>query len=218
MKIWLRAEYNPTFVVLEDEDFDKIPLEGMKAIEIIDFVDLAEIDPVFFIKSYYLAPTELGLKPYHLLFKAMEETGKIAIARVVLRSKETLACVRLYQNALLMETIYFPDEIRSTQLIPELAQKVETNEKELMMAKNLINSLSTEFKPEKYKSRYREALLEIIDAKIKGQEVAIPKQPEAATVADLMEALKASLAQAEEERGKPKKKGRKKKETVEAKG
>jgi DNA end-binding protein Ku len=206
------------FVVLEDEDFDKIPLEGMKAIEIIDFVDLAEIDPVFFIKSYYLAPTELGLKPYHLLFKAMEETGKIAIARVVLRSKETLACVRLYQNALLMETIYFPDEIRSTQLIPELAQKVETNEKELMMAKNLINSLSTEFKPEKYKSRYREALLEIIDAKIKGQEVAIPKQPEAATVADLMEALKASLAQAEEERGKPKKKGRKKKETVEAKG
>jgi DNA end-binding protein Ku len=204
------------FVVLEDEDFAKIPVDSMKAIEIIDFVDLSDIDPIFYIKSYFLAPTELGVKPYHLLLKAMEETGKIAMARVVLRSKETLACIRLYENALLMETIFYPDEIRSTQMVPELNQEVKTNEKELSMAINLIKSLSTEFKPEKYKSRYRESLMEIIEAKIKGQEIAIPEQREAATVVDLMEALKASLAQVEEERGKPKKKGRKKKETVKA--
>jgi len=200
------------FVVMEDEDLAKIPVESMKAIEIIDFVNLAEIDPIFFVKSYYLAPTELGLKPYHLLFKAMQETGKIAIARVVLRSKETLACIRLYKNALVLETIFYPDEIRSPQLLPELAQEVKVNENELKMAKNLINSLSTEFKPEKYTSQYREALLEIIEAKIKGQEIAIPQQPEAATVVDLMEALKASLAQVEEKKEKPKKRGRRKKE------
>ncbi|NLT95051.1 MAG: Ku protein [Clostridia bacterium] len=202
------------FVVLEDEDLEKIPLESLKTIEIIDFVDLADIDPIYFIKSYFLAPTELGVKPYYLLFKAMEETGKIAIARVVLRSKETLACIRLYQNALLLETIFYPEEIRSTQLLPELNQEVKVNEKELSMAVNLINSLSTEFEPEKYRSRYREALMELIEAKIQGQEIAVPEQPEKATVVDLMEALKASLAQVEEERAKPKKKGKKKKETV----
>lgn len=193
------------FVVMEEEDFAKIPLETLKAIEIIDFVDLSEIDPIFFIKSYYLAPTDLGLKPYHLLFKAMQETGKIAIARVVLRSKETLACVRLYENALIMETIYYPDEIRSPQLIPELAQEVKVNAGELKMAKSLIKSLSSKFKPQKYTSHYRGALLELIDAKIKGQEITIPQQPETATVVDLMEALKASVAQVEKTKEKPKK-------------
>ncbi|KJS87779.1 MAG: DNA repair protein [Peptococcaceae bacterium BICA1-8] len=203
------------FVIMEDEDFAKIPLESVKAIEIIDFVDLSEIDPIYFVKSYFLAPTELGHKPYNLLYMAMQETGKIAIARVVLRSKETLACVRLYENALLMETIFYPSEIRSPDMMPELTKEVKVNENELIMAKNLINSLSTEFNPEKYKSQYREALLELIEAKIQGQEIAIPEQPEAATVVDLMEALKASLAKVEEAKEKPKKRRRKKKEQVE---
>ncbi|KJS21392.1 MAG: DNA repair protein [Clostridiaceae bacterium BRH_c20a] len=202
------------FVIMEDEDFAKIPLESVKAIEIIDFVDLSEIDPIYFVKSYFLAPTELGHKPYNLLYMAMQETGKIAIARVVLRSKETLACVRLYENALLMETIFYPSEIRSPEMMPELMKEVKVNESELEMAKNLINSLSTGFNPEKYKSQYREALLELIEAKIRGQEIAIPEQPEAATVVDLMEALRASLAKVEEAKEKPKKRGRRKKEEV----
>lgn len=199
------------FVVLEDEDFEKIPLESVKAIEIIDFVDLSEIDPIYFVKSYYLAPTELGLKPYHLLFKAMQETGKIAIARVVLRSKETLACLRLYEKALLMETIYYPNEIRSPEILPELHTEVNVNKNELKVAKDLIMNLSTEFKPEKYTSNYREALMKFIEAKIAGEEITIPQQPENATVVDLMEALKASLAQVEGAKEKPKKRGRKKK-------
>ncbi|MFZ5942924.1 MAG: Ku protein [Bacillota bacterium] len=203
------------FVVMEDEDFAKIPLDSVKAIEIIDFVNLADIDPIFFVKSYFLAPAELGMKPYHLLFKAMEETGKIAIARVVLRSKETLACIRLYENALLMETIFYPAEIRSTRLIPELDSEVKVNENELRMAKNLINSLSTEFNPEKYTSHYREALQEIIQAKIQGEEIAVPDKPEAATVVDLMEALKASLARIEKKEEQPRKRGRKKKAETE---
>jgi len=204
------------FVIMEDEDFAKVPVDRIKAIEIIDFVDLSEIDPIYFVKSYFLAPTELGHKPYHLLYMAMQETGKIAIARVVLRSKETLACVRLYENSLLMETIFYPSEIRSPEMMPELTKEVKVNENELKMAKNLINSLSTQFEPEKYKSNYREALLKLIEAKIQGQEIAIPDQPEAATVVDLMEALKASLAKVEEEKEKPKKRGRKKKEEVPA--
>lgn len=199
------------FVVMEDEDFEKIPLESVKAIEIIDFVDLSEIDPIYFVKSYYLAPTELGLKPYHLLFKAMQETGKIAIARVVLRSKETLACLRLYEKALLMETIYYPNEIRSPEILPELHTEVNVNKNELKVAKDLIMNLSTEFKPEKYTSNYREALMKFIEAKIAGEEITIPQQPENATVVDLMEALKASLAQVEGAKEKPKKRGRKKK-------
>jgi DNA end-binding protein Ku len=196
---------------MEDEDFEKIPLESVKAIEIIDFVDLSEIDPIYFVKSYYLAPTELGLKPYHLLFKAMQETGKIAIARVVLRSKETLACLRLYEKALLMETIYYPNEIRSPEILPELHTEVNVNKNELKVAKDLIMNLSTEFKPEKYTSNYREALMKFIEAKIAGEEITIPQQPENATVVDLMEALKASLAQVEGAKEKPKKRGRKKK-------
>lgn len=200
------------FVIMKDEDFEKIPLETIKAIEIIDFVDLSEIDPIYFIKSYYLTPTELGLKPYNLLYKAMAETGKIAIAKVVLRSKETLACLRLYEKAIMMETIFFPNEIRSTDLLPELDQEVQVNEKELKMAISLIESLSTEFSPEKYTSNYREALMEVIEAKIAGEEIAIPDRPEGATVVDLMEALKASLSQAKEEK-KGEKKTRKKKTT-----
>ncbi|NMA01228.1 MAG: Ku protein [Clostridia bacterium] len=198
------------FVIINDEDFEKIPLETVKAIEIIDFVDLAEIDPIYFIKSYYLTPTELGLKPYHLLYKAMEETGKIAIAKVVLRSKETLACLRLYEKALVMETIFFPNEIRSTDLLPELEQKVEVNERELKMAISLIESLSTEFDPGKYTSNYREALMEVIEAKIAGEEIAVPDKPEGATVIDLMEALKASITQAQEVKKEEKKASKKK--------
>lgn len=198
------------FVIINDEDFEKIPLETVKAIEIIDFVDLAEIDPIYFIKAYYLTPTELGLKPYHLLYKAMEETGKIAIAKVVLRSKETLACLRLYEKALVMETIFFPNEIRSTDLLPELEQKVEVNERELKMAISLIESLSTEFDPGKYTSNYREALMEVIEAKIAGEEIAVPDKPEGATVIDLMEALKASITQAQEVKKEEKKASKKK--------
>ena len=179
---------------------EKIPLSTLKAIEILDFVDLKEIDPIYYVKSYYLAPGDLGTRPYALLYEAMKKTQKIAIARVVLRQKESLAILRVYENCLVMETIFYPDEIRSPQLIPELVQEVKVHEKELQMAENLIENLTAPFEPTKYTNHYREALMELIQAKISGEEVAVPDQPDATKVVDLMEALRASIEAAQKEK------------------
>jgi len=200
------------YVVVEEEALEKIPLSTLKTIEILDFVELGEIDPIYYVKSYYLAPGELGAKPYKLLLEAMRQTGRIAVARVVLRQKESLAVLRVYHNCLVMETIYYPDEIRSTSLIPELNYEVNIHENELKMAVSLIENLSAEFRPEKYTNNYREALKELIQAKISGQEIVEPARPETDRVVDLMEALKASIEAAKKEKKESAKKaGRKKK-------
>jgi len=201
------------YVIVEEEDLEKIPLSTLKSIEILDFVDLREIDPIYYVKSYYLAPGELGAKPYRLLWEAMRQTGKIAIARVVLRQKESLAVLRVYQDCLVMETIFYPDEIRGTNLIPELNYEVSIHENEMKMAVSLIENLSDQFQPEKYQNNYRQALMELIQAKISGAEIVEPARPEAAKVVDLMEALKASIEAAKKEKdaAQPKKAGRKRK-------
>lgn len=195
------------YVILKDEDFEKLPLESIKAIEILDFVDIREVDPIYFVKSYFLAPGEFGLKPYKLLFEAMEKAGRIAIAKVVLRSKENLAVLRVYKNCMLLETIFYPDEIRNPEYLTELQGEVKLHDNELKMAMSLIDSLTSEFKPEKYTSEYREVLSQLIHSKIEGKEVVVPERPAAEKVIDLMDALKASIQAVKQERKeKPKKK------------
>ncbi len=198
------------YVILKDEDFENIPLETTKSVEIINFVDLKEIDPVYFDKSYYLAPGDGGQKAYELLKKAMEDSKKVALAKVVIRSKESLAALRVHQNVIVMETMFYPDEIRGTQLMPEINYKVQINENEIKMATSLIESLTEPFNPERYHNEYRQALTDLIEAKITGEEIEVAPRVEPGKVVDLMDALKASIELAKKEKDKAKEKPKKK--------
>lgn len=195
------------FVLMEKEELESILPENRKAIEILDFVKLEEIDPIYFDKSYYLGPGDHGDRAYSLLRDAMADTEKIGIAKVTIRSKQSLAVVRVYNGCLVMETIYYPDEVRDAAQVPEVPTGLELPEKEREMAKQLIDNLTTAFDPDKYQDEYRQAVEEAIGKKIKGEEIveAPAQQPE--RVVDLMEALKASL---EQSGGKKGKKGQKK--------
>lgn len=194
------------FVIIDDRDLESIPDEATRTIDIVDFVDLRDIDPVYFDHSYFLGPEETGKKAYILLKRAMEEAGKIAVARVVIRSKQSLACLRPYgENHLVMETMFYPEEVRNAAEIP-VSSDVKLHENEVKMAVQLVSSLSARFSPEKYTDEYRKALLEIIKAKVEGEEIVIPAAREDKVV-DLMEALKASLALAEKEKQETKKAG-----------
>ena len=191
------------YVVIEEGDFEKIDASaGGRAIEIIDFVDLEEIDPLYYEKAYYLAPGDGGAKVYELLKRAMREAGKVAVARVLIRSRESLAALRVSGEALVMSTMYYQDEIRNAEAIPEMNYQVGLHENEVKMAVNLINSLSSEFRPEKYTDKYREGLMELIQAKIAGKAVHTVPGKEAGKVVDLMEALKASIDMARKARNK----------------
>jgi DNA end-binding protein Ku len=181
------------FVLFEKEELDALLPDASKEIRILDFVDLKEIDPIYFQKTYYLAPGETGANAYSLLLEALRRTGKIGIAQVAIRTKSSLAAIRIIDNCLAMETIFYPDEIRPVQQVPNLPQQAEVNEKELKMAEMLIEQLSTTFEPEKYRDEYRESLLELIEKKVAGEEVkAVPEKPKT-NVVDLMAALQASL-------------------------
>ncbi|WP_100009812.1 Ku protein [Lentibacillus sediminis] len=210
------------FVVLDEEELKALQNEQEdKAVEIVDFVKLEEIDPIYFEKSYYLSPNEGGGKAYGLLRSALKDTGKIGVAKMIIRSKEQLAVIRVYENTLVAETIHFPDEVRSVQDVPNVPDEVKTVKKELDTAKMLIEQLTTEFDPEKYKDEYRTALLELIEAKKNNEETttAAPKDKPAADVSDnLMDALQASLDRAKKEKPKPKQpKQTKKKSTTKTK-
>ncbi|ENH98004.1 DNA repair protein YkoV [Gracilibacillus halophilus YIM-C55.5] len=183
------------FVILEDEDFEALKEEkDDKAVEIVDFVKLDEIDPIYFDRSYYLSPAEGGGKAYALLRQALDDTGKIGLAKITIRSKEHLAVVRIYHNTIVMETIYYPDEVRDFQEVPNVPEEAELADKELKTAKMLIDQLTTEFEPEKYTNEYRTALLDLIEQKKEGDEISTAKEPEKEdNVTDLMEALEKSL-------------------------
>lgn len=183
------------YVILNEEDFRRIPSEGSKTIDILDFVDLSEIDPIYFDRSYFLEASAGGEKAYVLLKKAMSETGKIAIARVMIRSKYSLACLRVQEGVVIMETMYYPDEIRSAASLAGVANEPQLHENEVKMAIDLVRNLSGPFEPGKYRDDYREQLMEMIQAKIAGEEVAVPAAAaEGGKVVDLVAALKASLA------------------------
>ncbi len=203
------------FVVLDEEDLENLKKEQEdKAVEIVDFVKLEEIDPIYFEKSYFISPNEGGSKAYSLLRKALKDTGKIGIAKIIIRSKEQLAIVRIYENTLIMETIHYPDEVRDYQEVPNVPEEEDLGKKELDTAKNLIEQLTTEFEPENYKDEYRTALMELIEAKKNDEEVTTAKpQPTPDNVTDLMEALEKSLEKTKGKKGASKKKTQKKKAT-----
>lgn len=182
------------FVTIDDEELEAIPVKSTRQVEIVDFVDLPEIDPIYYQKSYYLEPESGAEKPYALLRQAMQETNKVAVAKVSIRQKESLACVRVYQRALVLETMHYPDEIRATERLSGIDAEIEINERELDMATKLVENLSEPFNPEKYEDTYRNELLELIQRKIEGQpEKERAPAPAAGKVVDLMEALEASL-------------------------
>lgn len=187
-------EYEPgRFVIFEKDELESISGEANKEIKILDFVNLTDIDPVYFQKTYYLGPGDTGSGAYHLLLDSMRQTGKIGIAKVSIRSKSSLAAIRVIENCLAMETIFYPDEIRPISQVPNLPEKVTVNEREMEMAKMLISQLSTPFEPEKYKDEYRGRLLEAIEHKVAGEEVQTAPELQKTSVIDLMAALQASL-------------------------
>ncbi len=200
--VWGYEYAKSQYVILREEDFHRIPVPTTKVVDILDFVDLSEIDPIFFDKTYFLEPAEGGLKAYALLRRTMEETGRIAIAKVAIRTKESLAAIRVYQDrALAMNTMFWPDEIRDWAELEGLGAETAPVENEMKMAKTLVDTLAGHFDPGKYTDEYRRALLEVIHGKIEGREVYAAAEPEAAKVMDLMEALRASVKLAEEQRG-----------------
>jgi len=191
------------YVVINEEDLERIPLENTKTIDILDFVNLEQVDPIYFEKSYYLEAAPGGEKAYSLLIEAMNKTGKVAIARVIIRTKQSLAALRVRDKVLLMETIFYPDEIRSPAGLSPGLEATKLHENEVKMAVNLIENLSVDFEPGKYQDEYRQALRELIDAKIVGKEVVnAPAVSDKGKVVDLMEALQASVKLAEESRQK----------------
>lgn len=190
-----------SYVVINEEDLERIPLENTKTIDILDFVDLTQVDPIYFDKTYYLEPSQGGEKAYGLLVEAMSQTGKVAIAKVIIRSKQSLAALRIKDQVLIMETIFWPDEIRSPSALNLGVDRSKLHDNEIKMAVSLIENLSTSFEPAKYQNEYRQALWELIESKIVGKEVvAAAPVADRDNVVDLMEALKASVKLAEETR------------------
>jgi DNA end-binding protein Ku len=183
------------YVVVEPDELEALEPRRTRTIDILDFVELADIDPIFYDHPYYLAPGAGGAKPYRLLLDAMRETGKVAIAKVVIRQKEALVAVRPHGDVLQMDTLIYFDEIVPQDRIDELPdESVEVTDRELAIAKQLVESLATGWAPEQYSDEYREKVLQLIEQKAAGEEIAVqPQAEEAAPVPDLMSALKASL-------------------------
>lgn len=183
-----------SIVVLTDDDFDAVPITTNRMIDVVQFVPLESLDPIYFSKSYYLEPEKAGIKPYVLLARALEESGKVAVVKVALRQREALAAVRVREGVFVLETMLWPDEIREASF-GFLDEDVEVRPQELAMAGTLIESLSAEFDPEEHHDRYREALEEVIEAKVAGHELVAPaaKPDEGGAVVDLMAALRASV-------------------------
>jgi DNA end-binding protein Ku len=183
------------YVIVEPEELEALEPRRTKTIDILDFVELADIDPIFYDHPYYLAPGAGGSKPYKLLLDAMRETGKVGIAKVVIRQKEALVALRPHGELLQMDTLIYFDEIVPQDRIDELPdESIEINDRELAIAKQLVESLATDWSPEQYKDEYREKVLGLIEQKAAGEEIAVqPETEETAPVPDLMSALKASL-------------------------
>lgn len=191
------------YVTVTQDELRALSPKSTKTIEIEEFVDLAEIDPVYYEHSYYLAPDRNAARPYALLLRAMQESNRVAIGRVVLRTKEYLTAIRPMGRALTMSTMLFADEVVDQDRIEGLPDdEVETPARELKMARQLVESLTTEFEPDRFRDEYRAKVLDLIDRKAAGKEIAEqPEEEEAAPVTDLMAALEASLADAKQKAG-----------------
>jgi DNA end-binding protein Ku len=187
------------YVVLEDEDFEKVPVSTTRVIEIAQFVELREIDPIYYQKTYYLEPEEVGMKPFALLMAALNESKRVAIAKISMRQKEQLCTLRTYKNTIALETMFYADEVRETEGLTVPGEDVQVSDRELQMARSLVDMLTEDLDISRYHDNYREALLEVIKAKAEGQVIEAP-QPAVAKVTDLMEALRASVEAAKARR------------------
>jgi DNA end-binding protein Ku len=197
------------YVTIAPEELDALDPKATRTIDIEEFVEISEIDPIFYDHNYYLAPTASGAKPYRLLLDAMAKAGKVGIGRVVLRSKQQLCALRPAGEVLTLTTMLFGDEVLSPDRIDELdgLDEAGASQRELTMAQQLIDSLSAEFEPTRYRDEYRERVLELIERKAAGEEIAVqPQAEEPAAAPDLMAALEASLAamKGDEEPAEPK--------------
>ena len=191
-------EYEPgKFVLITSEELDTLPIKSAKYMDIVDFIHIEEVDPVYFDKTYYLWPEKGGEKAYLILRDAMRQTGRVAVAKVTLREKEHLCLIRLIGDTISVAMMYFQEEIRDTAElgIAQLAETVKVRPEEMDMAMQLVQNLTAEFKPEKYHDAYREELLKLIRAKVEGKQVVEPETIEApaGNVVDLMERLRQSV-------------------------
>jgi len=181
------------FVIIEEEDLDKLPLKTTKTIDIVEFVERNEVPLGLYVKSaYYLEPEDVGVKPFFLLKRALEDTNKVAVAKIALRDREHLSLIQVEGSTLLCNTLNWPDEIRSTEEL-NLPQNVKISDKEVAMATSLIDNLTDSFQPERYTDDYKAAFQQIVDQKMKGLQVMTPAAAPEPRVMDLMAALKASV-------------------------
>jgi DNA end-binding protein Ku len=186
------------YVPVTEDDIGRLDIELTHSIDICEFVDLEQIDPLFYRSGYYLVPQDGGEKPYALLAKALEQAGKVGIAKVVIRNKQHLAALRAHDGALVLETMYYADEVRE----PDLPKLPALRKPEIEMAVTLIENLSADFQPERYHDKYRQELLDLIKAKAKGKKLPEPEQEEEGEVVDLMEALRASVERTQQSKRK----------------
>jgi DNA end-binding protein Ku len=189
-------------VILTDEDFAELPLTTSHAIEVLEFVPAEQVDPILYAKAYYLEPEGTASKPYALLREALNDVDRVAIVKVALRQREQLATLRVKDNVLVLNTMLWPDEVRTPDF-DFLDEDITIRPQEKAMAESLIDSMAGDFQPDQYTDNYREALQEVIDAKVEGREVVAPPEEEGAAPAavDLMAALRASVERARAARG-----------------
>jgi DNA end-binding protein Ku len=188
------------FVFVEESDLEAVALQRSQSIEILRFVKLEDVDPVYFDRTYYLAPssTEAQRRPYVLLLRAMEETGMAAVGKFVLWGKENLCLIRAHDDSLLLETLFFAEDVRAREEIVEAVGGTEVKDAELELARQVIGSLEGDFEAEDFENQYRTELRQMLEAKLEGQEITRPEPQPEAPVVDLMDALKRSVAEVQE--------------------
>jgi DNA end-binding protein Ku len=190
------------FVMVEDEDLESVAVQRSQSIDILRFVPVSEVDPIYFDRTYYLAPASAAAqkRPYVLLLRAMQEAEMAAVGKFVLWGKENLCLIRALGESLALETLFFAEDIRSRTEIDEAVEDVDVKEPELAMARQLVDSLVGEFDPEDYENEYRNDLRAMLEAKLEGKEITRPEPVPEAPVIDLMDALKQSVAQAQKKK------------------
>jgi DNA end-binding protein Ku len=182
-------------VVLDDEDFEKLPINTDRAIEVVEFVPAAQIDPIYFERTYYLEPDKAAVRPYVLLRDALARSGKAGVVKIALRQRESLALLRARDDVLVLHSMLWPDELRAADF-DFLDQRTRVRKQELEMATSLIDSMTTDFDPDAFTDSYRDAMQKLIEAKAEGAELPARPEPEQAEVVDLMTALQRSVEQA----------------------
>jgi DNA end-binding protein Ku len=193
------------YVMVEEEDLEAVALRRSSAIDIVRFVRLDDVDPVFFDRTYYLAPADAAAarRPYVLLLRAMGETGMAAIGKFVLWGKENLCLIRPHGDTLALETLFFAEDVRSRAEIEEAVSEIDVKEPELELARQVIESIAGEFEPRDFENEYRRELRSTLEAKLAGEEIARPEPVPETPVVDLMDALKKSVAEAQKRRATP---------------